>query len=107
MPHPPIKFYRTGERYGDFSNFAAYPIRLKDKEWPTSEHYFQAQKFAGTPHEEEVRLVESPMKAASMGRERTRPLRADWDAVKDDIMREAVLAKFQQHPSLASLLLST
>jgi ribA/ribD-fused uncharacterized protein len=100
-------FYRTGDRYGEFSNFAAFPIRLKDVEWPTTEHYFQAQKFAGTPHEEAVRRADSPMAAAKMGRERSRPLRADWEAVKDDIMREAVLAKFRQHPSLLALLLST
>ena len=102
-----IKFYRTTDPYGEFSNFAAFPIRLKGVEWPTTEHYFQAQKFAGTPHEAAVRLADSPMTAAKMGRERSRPLRADWESVKDDIMREAVLAKFQQHPTLLSLLLST
>src|SRR6476469_8628013 len=98
-----VKFYRTGEPFGEFSNFAAFPIRLKDVEWPTAEHYFQAQKFAGTPHEEAVRLADSPMTAAKMGRERSRPLRADWDSVKDDIMREAVLAKIEQHPKLLAL----
>jgi N-glycosidase YbiA len=102
-----IKFYRTGDAYGEFSNFAAFPIRLKGVEWPTTEHYFQAQKFAGTPHEEAVRLADSPMTAAKMGRERSRPLRSDWESVKDDIMREAVLAKFEQHSKLLSLLLST
>lgn len=102
-----IKFYRTGDAYGEFSNFAAFPIRLKDVEWPTTEHYFQAQKFAGTPDEEAVRLAESPMTAAKMGRERSRPLRSDWESVKDDIMREAVRAKFEQHPKLLTLLLST
>jgi ribA/ribD-fused uncharacterized protein len=102
-----IEFYRTGDDYGEFSNFAAYPIVVNGVEWPTSEHYFQAQKFAGTPHEEAVRLADSPMTAAKMGRERSRPLRADWEAVKDDIMREAVHAKFSQHPKLLGLLLST
>ena len=102
-----IEFYRTGDAFGEFSNFAEFPIRLRGVEWPTSEHYFQAQKFAGTPHEEAVRLADSPMTAAKMGRERSRPLRADWESVKDDIMREAVLAKFAQHPKLLGLLLST
>ena len=102
-----VKFYRTSDPFGEFSNFAAFPVRLKGVEWPTSEHYFQAQKFAGTRHEEAVRLAGSPMAAAKMGRDRRRPLRADWEAAKDDVMREAVLAKFEQHPSLRSLLLST
>lgn len=102
-----INFYLTRDPFGEFSNFAVFPIRLKDQEWPTAEHYFQAQKFADTPHEEAVRLASSPMAAAKMGRDRSRPLRTDWESVKDQIMREAVLAKFEQHPKLRGLLLST
>jgi ribA/ribD-fused uncharacterized protein len=34
-------------------------------------------------------------------------LRADWEAVKDDVMRRALRAKFEQHSKLKSLLLST
>jgi ribA/ribD-fused uncharacterized protein len=107
MPLDVIRFYRTGDPFGEFSNFAPFPIRMKDRVWPTVEHYFQAQKFAGTKHEEEIRTCDSPMNAALKGRERDRPLRADWETAKDDIMREAVLAKFTQHDSLRELLLST
>src|SRR5262249_30284510 len=79
----------------------------KGKTWPTREHDFQAQKFAGTPDEEEVRQATSPMIAARMGRRRKRPLRKDWEAVKDAVMHEAVLAKFTQHADLREILLAT
>jgi ribA/ribD-fused uncharacterized protein len=102
-----IRFYSVGERYGCFSNFSRHPIFLKGKTWPTSEHYFQAQKFAGTPDEEEVRQAHSPMIAARMGRSRKRSLRKDWESVKDAIMHEAVLAKFSQHAELRETLLAT
>jgi len=102
-----ILFYRVSERYGEFSNFSAHPISLKGKTWPTSEHYFQAQKFAGTEYEEEIRRAKSPMMAARMGRSRKRPLRKDWESAKETVMREALSAKFTQHPGLRSLLLST
>jgi ribA/ribD-fused uncharacterized protein len=102
-----IPFCRVNEPYGEFSNFAPYPIELKGKVWSTSEHYFQAQKFAGTEHEEAVRLAKSPMVAARMGRSRECPLRTDWEMIKDDVMREALRAKFEQHPALRSLLLKT
>jgi len=102
-----IKFYRTSGKYGCFSNFAPYPIQLKGKTWPTSEHYFQAQKFVGAELEEEIRLTKSPMIAVRMGRDRKKPPRPDWEEVKDDIMREAVLAKFSQHPDLQQILFST
>jgi ribA/ribD-fused uncharacterized protein len=103
----PLRFYRTHEPFGEFSNFSPHSVQLKGRVWPTSEHYFQAQKFAGTEHEEEVRLATSPMIAARLGRARSRPLRQDWERVKDDVMREALRAKFTQHPALRGLLLST
>lgn len=102
-----IQFYKIGEDYGDLSNFAPYPIVLQNRRWPTSEHYFQAQKFTDDEHREAIRKTTSPMIAARMGRSRKRPLRPDWETVKDDVMREAVLAKFMQHEELRDLLLST
>jgi hypothetical protein len=102
-----IHFYSTREEHGCFSNFSPHPIELKGRTWPTSEPYFQAQKFAGTAREEEIRQAASPMIAARMGRSRQHTRRADWDKVKDAIMREAVLAKFTQHADLRAILLGT
>src|SRR4051794_33998401 len=102
-----IKFYKLNEPYGEFSNFSPYPIELNGRVWPTSEHFFQAQKFADTEHEEAIRQAKSPMIAARMGRSRARPLRPDWEATKDAVMRAALEAKFGQHQSLRSLLLGT
>jgi predicted NAD-dependent protein-ADP-ribosyltransferase YbiA (DUF1768 family) len=39
-------------------------------------------------HEEHVRLAKTPKQAAEMGRQRNRPPRADWEQIKDDVMRE-------------------
>jgi len=107
MERTEIRFYSVKEAYGEFSNFASYPIRIKGKTWATSEHYFQAQKFAGTAYEEEIRKAKSPMKAAELGRSRKVRLRSDWDRVKDNVMFEAVRAKFTQHTELQELLLKT
>ena len=106
-PREVIHFYSVSDSYGCFSNFSPHPVRLKGRTWPTSEHYFQAQKFAGTEHEEAVRQARSPMVAARMGRSRQRPLRPDWERVKDAVMREVVLAKFSQHEELRAALLDT
>ncbi len=102
-----IRFYSTSDEYGFFSNFAAYSINLKGKVWRTAEHYFQAQKFVGTVHEKNIRLAKSPMIAARMGRDRKRPLRRDWESVKNDVMRKALHAKFTQHQDLQDALLNT
>jgi hypothetical protein len=102
-----IKFYSVLQPYGEFSNFAGYPIQLKGKLWPTSEHYFQAQKFAGTAMEEKIRKASSPMKSAEMGRSRREKLVRNWDSKRDNVMLEAVRAKFSQHDDLKQLLLDT
>ena len=103
----PIYFYEEYKDYGYFSNYAACPIFLKGKLWPTTEHYYQAQKYAGTNQEEVVRQAPSPHNAKEMTRDPAHPPRGDWDAVKDEVMREAVLAQFTQHAHLEKLLLDT
>lgn len=102
-----IYFYHQDRPYGFFSNFSPHPIRLRGREWPTSEHFFQAQKFEGQPYEEEIRLARTPGLAARLGRSRAVPLRSDWEGVKDDVMREALRAKFTQHEDLRVHLLVT
>src|SRR5262245_44829620 len=84
-----ILFYSTRDEYGWMSNFYASPVVIGGKTWPTTEH------------------ANSPMVAARMGRARSRPLRGDWEQVKDAVMLEALRAKFSQHPDLKSRLLAT
>ncbi len=57
------EFYKSWDRYGSLSNFSAHPVSLPDgpvsasgslpdeplREWPSVEHFYQAQKFAGAP----------------------------------------------------------
>ena len=107
MNQESIKFYSVNEAYGEFSNFALYPIKLKGKVWPTTEHYFQAQKFVGTDHEEKIRKVSKPIQAAQLGRTRKIRIRKNWDSMKDNIMFEALKAKFSQHKDLGLLLIET
>ncbi len=104
---PVIRFYSVNAEYGELSNFALYPITLKGKRWPTSEHYFQAQKFVAARDQEEIRNANTPMLAARWGRDRKRKLRRDWERAKLGVMREAVEAKFRQHDELRVLLLGT
>ena len=102
-----IKFYSTLDEFGEFSNFAYFPIKLDGKLWHTTEHYFQAQKFADEHYQEKIRAEKSPMLAARLGRDRKQKLRKDWQSVKNNVMKKALMAKFSQHDDLKILLLST
>lgn len=103
-----IKFYRErDEPYGSFSNFSKHSLEMDGMPWQTVEHYFQAMKFARTPHEEAIRLAPSPMDAKNLGNDRSQTIRSDWEGVKDDVMRRTVRAKFEQNPAIRAILLGT
>ena len=105
----PIFFYNRDEEYYEFTNFALYHVTIDYKDWPTTEHYFQAQKFVDTPYEEAIRRLLHPREAFDFSRkpEVSRWRRSDWERVKEDIMYKALLAKFTQHESLCHCLLGT
>lgn len=68
---------------------------------------FLAQKFPSEPEiQQKIRNFENPGQAKSFGRKHS-GLRSDWEEVKDDVMRDALKAKFTQHQNLKELLLST
>ena len=94
--------------YFEFSNFYRAQIYVDGRMWKTSEHYYQAMKFDGSQeHVDEVWRAKSPMDAAKIGRDRKRPLREDWEEVKDEVMYKAITAKFTQHENLKKILLDT
>ncbi|CAF3321007.1 unnamed protein product [Rotaria socialis] len=108
MANTPIHFYRPHEPFGEFSNFYSASIELDGYVWPTTEHYFQAQKYiSDETHFKNVLQLATPREAYNYVRTYKSAVRSDWANVKDDIMFKACLAKFQQHPKLKELLLST
>lgn len=135
----PIRFYDPKKQYGFLSNFYKAPFFI-DKEWPTSEHYFQAQKFIHIKeYYDLISVSDTPGKAAALARQKKyrfgnkwkvnkksseeQPgfqfinsaidkykdlqIRPDWNNVREDIMREAITAKFLQNPELKKKLLET
>jgi N-glycosidase YbiA len=75
--------------------------------WPTSEHYFQGNKFADQEYAEKIRRAWTPSLAARMGRSRAVPLRPDWAGIRVEVIRRAMRAKFTQHPALTAKLAAT
>ena len=103
----PIYFFTKTDPYFELSNFYPQGFEEDGKYWPSVEHYFQAQKFTNEEYKEKIRNTPDPKTAANLGRSRKIKLRDDWEHVKDDVMRKAVRTKFQSHPELRELLMST
>lgn len=100
-----IKFYGSGHKYSEFSNFYRRPINIDGDSWPTTEHYFQAMKSKYPAIQQFIRVASSPGEAKHLGSEIR--LRDDWENIKYSVMQKAVLAKFSQYLDLQDLLLST
>jgi DNA-directed RNA polymerase II subunit RPB2 len=130
-----VRFYnKLANEFVGFSNFAAAPFKITGKQipapdgtaypefgvsanggsdpsrqtWPTVEHYYQAMKFPTDPEwQEAIRQAATPARAKKMGLSRERPLRGDWDTIKERVMKAALTEKFRQNPALLALLQST
>jgi ribA/ribD-fused uncharacterized protein len=102
-----IKFFSKSETHHEFSNFARFPIEIDGVVWPSTEHYYQAQKFTDPKLQTTIRQAEKPPIAKSLGDKNKAHIRADWESVKDEVMERAVRRKFELHPELRELLLST
>jgi len=102
-----IRFYLKRDPYGCFCNFAPYPVEIDGRIWKTTEHYYHAQRFAGTEYEEIIRNIKTPFQAKEVAKSGIYPRRSDWFDVKFEIMMKAVTAKFNQHHDLRDILVST
>lgn len=118
-----ILFYRRDrEDFGFLSHFHPAPFVLDGEAWPTVEHFYQAQKSEDPDYRAAIRAAVHPghvkrLSAAphlpkrfskgSWFKTHGRTPRADWDAVKFDVMYRADRAKYLQNPDLAALLLAT
>jgi hypothetical protein len=104
-----IRFCRLRDEFGCFSNFAPYGFELDGYFFKTSEHAYQAQKFAvGGDYFMSIFRAKTPREAADLGRSSAvEPMRADWEEVKLDVMYKCLKAKFTQNPDLKDILLST
>lgn len=109
MSFEEIRFYRASEKpYGAFSNLHRREIVFEGETFATSEHAYQA----GKARKPEVRawLMSAPSPAllamAAHGLYYW-DVSPGWSKLKFDRMRAVLRAKFDQHPDLRALLLST
>lgn len=89
-------------KYFFLSNF--YPCRIEydGLVYQNAEAAYQAQKELDFEKRKSYQLL-NPYDAKRCGRSAN--LRPDWEDVKDSIMYEIILAKFQQNPDLKWLLI--
>ncbi len=105
--HKPEKYPTNQRQLHHFSNFSPDAIVVDGIIYPTSEHYFQSQKTTDSARRNTIRNASTPAEAAAMGRDKSHPIRPDWDSVRDDVMLVALRAKFTQQSRCRDALLGT
>ena len=101
--------YFDSEMNKEFSTYYPAPMTIDGVAWPTAEHFFQAQKFTGSPeYQEKIRTTKNPSAAKTLGKTTDIPQRPDWsnDKVRDTVMIRVQRIKFQ-NKALADKLLAT
>lgn len=104
-----IRFYRANEKpYGAFSNLYKCPVEFEGTVFPTSEHAYQAGKARKPAVRQWILSAPTPALAAMAAHGLyVWDVVPDWAQTKFERMRAVLRAKFDQHPALRELLLST
>lgn len=123
-----IDFYDPKTIHGEFSNFYPSPIVIDHVQYPTVEHYFQAQKFEDQKYRDLIISQKTAGKVKYLSNQkavgrwkwqkdlnydidaakaRGVKMREGWDDIRVGVMIKGVLAKFLQHDKLRKKLLST
>lgn len=105
-----ICFYERSDPYYEFTNFYSAPITINGKTYPTTEHYFQEQKFIPAYPNIANMIISapSPRNAFDIARTNKSLVNPNWHkGLKDKVMLDALQAKFTQHNVLKQLLLGT
>jgi ribA/ribD-fused uncharacterized protein len=92
-----------------FDNFAPFEIEWQEKNYPTSEHAYQAAHFFDTTPEiaELVRLQKSPRLASDVATMHADKEDPDWSSKKVFIMESILRAKLEQHDLVKETLIKS
>ena len=89
-------------RYDFLSNYFEYSFSIDGKDWHSVEHYYQAQKFAGRPMEERVRLCKTPAEANNYNNAVVQEYFAEFSDLSLEEIKERLPA-YWSWPGLRSL----
>lgn len=90
------------------SNFSAFNLEWRGRNFDTSEHAYHYEKFHGNKEiQRKIESTKSAHDAFKVAEANKLFRRTDWDSVKVGIMRDILRAKARQHPYVRRKLLAT
>ena len=105
-----IFFYRVGDAYGAFSNWAPTPFTVDGVSFSTAEQYIMYRKcltFGDNVTAEKLLSSDSPKEQKALGREAAGYIDSVWAGIRQTVAIRGLYAKFSQDAELKRLLLGT
>jgi N-glycosidase YbiA len=92
-----------------FSNFSSFAVKWKDKNWPTSEHAYQAAHFFKTAPglAKKIYKARSAHEAYKIAKANANKALDNWHEIKVKIMEDIVRHKLKQNPYIIHKLIQT
>lgn len=95
--------------YYVFSNFSSFVVRWKGKNWPTSEHAYQAAHFFKTAPAlaKKIYKAKSAHEAYKIAKSNADKAPKNWEEIKVTVMEDIVRHKLKQNPYVMHKLIQT
>ena len=95
--------------FGSLSPLSPHPVTVRHQTYPSLNHYFQSQRFAGSPLEADLRNATSLWELDRLTRkaEDAHYQVQDWDSLKPDVMLLGNYFKFRQNGDALTVLQQT
>lgn len=105
MAHSEFGIYGFADEFRFLSNFHPSTVTFDGETYSTVEHAYQAAKTLDLEERAHIRNLATPGKAKRAGREIT--MRADWDDIRVNVMRQLLEQKFALGSQCAHMLCLT
>lgn len=102
-----LYFYKEFGDLGYLASYSEHGFYVDQIFYKTVEHYYQSQKFLDEEIRKKIINAPTPKEASNIGRNRSLPLRQDWDKLKNAFMYVGVYEKFRQNKDILQKLLDT
>lgn len=107
----PIYFYSSTNKWAWLSNFWLCDILIDGKVYKSTEHFYQCAKFIDPHIQKEIMDCATPKEVFLLANGKSGKykdkIKINWHNIKDQVMKDALMAKFTQHNDLKKKLLET
>lgn len=102
-----ISFYKSTDKWGEFSNFSNHSFVLEDINWKSAEHYIQCKKFKDKEIIKEIQNSKFPNQTLLISKNNKSKQIPNWYNIKIEVNFVAIINKVFQNKEIYDILKNT